>query len=131
MSYYLAASYSRREEINRYARWLTEHAGLHVVSTWHDGHHELVGAEDTDAYRAMCAKEDLFDLDDADVLLFFSGKDEHRGGRHTEYGYALSRHKTIFIIGQVENIFHTLATQRFDSFQHFALDMWGAVYDYP
>lgn len=118
MSYYLAASYSRREEIEKYARWLRRNATM-VTSTWHDGHHELLGL----ACQAMRAKEDLYDLDNADALLFFSGGNTHSGGRHVEYGYALAQHKPIFIIGPTENIFHTLADQRFETFDDFTHNM--------
>lgn len=121
MSYYLAASYGRREEINGYAQRLRE-SGRVVTSTWHDGHHELPGLQDqhhTDSHQSMCAKEDLYDIDCADVLLFFSGGDTHRGGRHTEFGYALARYKTIFIVGSTENVFHTLADACYYSFENF------------
>lgn len=130
MSYYLAGSYRRREEIEKYALWLRD-KGYIITSTWHDGHHELPGLAEqhhTDAYRAMCAKEDLFDLDKSDTLLFFSGGDTHRGGRHTEYGYALARHKTIFIVGPAENVFHTLADYHYDTWEDFASGIHEAAH---
>lgn len=131
MSDYLAASYRRREEIASYAASLRDNNGT-VTSTWHDGHHELPGLLEqhhTAPYQAMCAKEDLWDLDKAGRLLFFSGGDTHRGGRHTEYGYALARGKTIVIIGPCENVFHQLADFQFDTFDDFM--RWNLEYNPP
>lgn len=39
-----------------------------------------------------------------------------RGGRHVEFGMALARRQLTIVVGPVENVFHTMAAFRFDTF---------------
>jgi len=109
MKYYLAARYSRREELLRYA-WQLEALGHEVTSRWIRGEHEMpeVGDADTtdeafnkvtDEKRAEIGKqfalEDLDDLMNAECLIAFTEqpgqtKGRGRGGRHVELGFALA-----------------------------------------
>lgn len=120
MNYYLAGAYDARVEIDRYARHLRLY-GITVTSRWHDGHMELAPEEfyDSDAYQRMCACEDVYDIDKADVVLVFTEHNSTSGGYHTELGYALGRNKCVYIIGPVLNPFHRLATCIFQSFDIF------------
>src|SRR5688572_17944517 len=94
--YYLAASYSRRLEMQAAAATIRA-AGAFVTSTWHDGHHERRGSSDFDqdpSEMALWAKEDVYDLERANVLLSFTEPEQShrrkRGGRHVEFGMALA-----------------------------------------
>lgn len=109
MKYYLAARYSRREELLRYA-WHLEELGHEVTSRWIRGEHEMpeIGDADTtdeafntvtDERRAEIGKrfalEDLDDLMKAECLIAFTEqpgqtKGRGRGGRHVELGFALA-----------------------------------------
>ena len=48
----------------------------------------------------------------ADLLVFFSeaaeSGDRGRGGRHVEFGMAYAMGKSIIVIGDRENVFHSL-----------------------
>lgn len=102
---YLAARYDRRQDLLLVVP-LLEAVGIGVKATWLHGTHE--GATDP-SLLAWCAQEDLADVAQCDMLVFFS---EHpdvgftSGGRHVELGYALGRRKRVVVIGPVENVFH-------------------------
>lgn len=126
MKVYLAARYDRRAEVHAYAQRLAVW-GIQVMSTWHDGHHEVrpdVERDATDAEMRSWAKEDLADLWLADTLLFFAEPPQSgstRGGRHVEYGVALALRHRIVVIGPKENVFHVLpGIEHFPDFESFA-----------
>jgi nucleoside 2-deoxyribosyltransferase len=88
-----------------------------VTSRWLDGTHEArdgnILADEESDLAEDAARQDLQDVDDADVLIFFSeAAVAARGGRHVEFGYALAKsHRTgypVYVVGPVENIFHRL-----------------------
>jgi hypothetical protein len=103
MKYYLAARYSRAEEMRGYAAQL-EALGHVVTSRWIHGH-----GDRPDMHLAW---EDLADLVGAEMLIFFSdepdAKTRGRGGRHVEFGIAVGRAMPILIVGRRENVFHHL-----------------------
>lgn len=107
---YIAARYSRKEEMKEQVAKLQDN-GFEVTSTWmtetHDGSVQL--ADISPVALLSYARRDLKEVDDADVLLFYSESDQsynRRGGRHVEYGYALAKDKLIIVVGPYENIFH-------------------------
>jgi nucleoside 2-deoxyribosyltransferase len=115
LKFYTAASFYRKPEISAIARDI-ELAGHEVTARWLVTDHEVDFQEDVDALdpagiSTRFAIEDLEDIDRADALIFFSSA-EHaskgRGGRHTEFGYALGQNKLIFIVGLRECAFHSL-----------------------
>lgn len=98
---YLASLYSRRAELEDYAKILTE-AGHTIVSTWVYGNE--VGLNRTDI-----ALLDIYDVERADMVLSFTepyGTMYKGGGRCVEFGYGLARGKVAAIIGERENVFH-------------------------
>lgn len=124
---YLAARYSRREELCGY-RDLLDREGMFVTSRWLDGDHQIsdTGAPIGDngtaliegddgstsaravALRAKFAAEDLADVMGCDLLIAFTEpprSNASRGGRHVELGLALGRKKVVFVVGPRENIF--------------------------
>ena len=118
MNIYLAARYSRREELLVYKAEL-EAAGHRVPARWllgehqaHDGALEIeAAAESIPGIARAFAEDDVEDLRAADLLIAFSEpprSGNSRGGRHVEFGMALAWGRPIIVIGPAENVFHTL-----------------------
>ena len=101
MKVYLAAMFSRRGEMEKYAEQITM-SGHEVVARW------VYGGE-SGLNRTDIALLDLEDVDKADVVVSFTHP-RHTptsgGGRHVEFGYALAKGKEIAIISHRENVFH-------------------------
>lgn len=56
----------------------------------------------------MLGHHDIEDIDAALTLVSFTeAGGGGKGGRHTEYGYAIAQNKRLVIIGPREHIFHT------------------------
>ena len=99
---YLAASWSRREEM-RDVRVKLEGEGHVVTSRWLD--------EKEGEPKAVAARADLDDIDASDVLLAFTENADvgyQTGGRHVELGYALAKRIPVILVGLRENVFHHL-----------------------
>lgn len=114
MKVYLAARYSRREELRAYAADLVAR-GYEVTSRWLHGHHQVDNeglSEEADATdRNRFAQEDWDDMQSADVVISFTEAprtSNSRGGRHVEFGGALALGKVCFVVGPRENVFHCL-----------------------
>lgn len=122
MRVYLAARYSRKDELLGYATELAE-LGIEVTSRWIQGLHEIPpeGIEvDSHEHYQWCAEDDLADLDAADVLVAFTEPEgliagRGRGGRHVELGYAIAKGKPVLICGHRENVFCHLSEIEFTS----------------
>lgn len=107
MKIYIAASYSRREEVAQYAELLKQD-GHEITSRWLSGAHEHDGTD-----PSVWAAEDEEDVQAANCLLSFT---EHadspvirmRGGRHVEFGMAVALGLWLVLIGPRENCFHHL-----------------------
>lgn len=116
MRIYLAARYSRIDELNEYKQDLRG-LGHYVTSRWLEGEHRA--ADDDESRWAEFAADDLEDIDDADMVINFTEPPRepstNRGGRHVEFGYALAGNKFLIVVGPNENTFHPLADLRFDS----------------
>lgn len=149
MNVYLAARYSRREELCVYREWLRA-AGATVTSRWLDGDHQvtdgqLLGAENAEviegdsqhesavALRARFAREDWEDLKKADVVVAFTEpprSNASRGGRHVEFGAALAWGIRCLVVGPRENVFHCLnAVEVFDTWQDASAVLAKALVD--
>lgn len=144
-TFYLAARYSRREELCAYKADL-EARGHRVPARWLLGEHQVHGLEAARAVEndgpvpaaqaVLFAEDDIEDLLGADVMVNFTEAPRHgatRGGRHVEYGVALGlrragygRHQ-IYIVGPLENVFHALPEidGRFDSWVGFLAHLDG------
>lgn len=112
---YLAARYSRREELLRYRRELQQ-LGVQVTSRWLNGDHQIPDdvLETADAVRF--AREDVEDLYASDIVISFTEQPRipsaTRGGRHVEFGLALALNKQCIVVGPRENVFHWLPSVR-------------------
>lgn len=97
---YLAALYSRRDEMSIYAELLRED-GHTITSRWVDGQEE--GMTNTDI-----AILDYDDVKRADTLILFTlkkGTLYMGGGRHTEFGLAYAWEHDCFVVGDREQVF--------------------------
>ena len=127
MRIYLAARYSRREELCGYRDQLQQ-LGHTVRAVWLDGKHQisdsgepigdqgeaLVEGDDGSAsersakLRAKFAYEDFRDVILCELFISFTEQPRSgfsRGGRHVELGIAMGTMKRIWIVGPRENLF--------------------------
>jgi len=122
-SIYLAARYSRREEMCRYREQLR---GLcyDVTSRWIDGLHILSKEAAADEHgnqglgateRGQFAAVDFEDVQDADTIIAFTElpRTASRGGRHVELGIAIGQGKRVIVVGHRENVFCCLPRVEF------------------
>lgn len=114
MKIYLAARYSRRDELNRYATELASY-GHEITSRWLAGNHQIddqgLSVEAKAEERTRFAQEDYDDLCAADCCIAFTEpprSTNSRGGRHVEFGIALARSQWVIVVGPRENVFHCL-----------------------
>lgn len=125
MKVYLAARYSRHEELQEYAS-LIEDSGHKVTSRWIHGSHDIARDAQDDEERARFAMEDFEDLLKAEICVSFTEdpgakpKKPGKGGRHVEFGVALAMNLRTVIIGPRENVFHWLPTvEMYTTFDEF------------
>lgn len=127
---YLAARYSRREELCGYRAEL-EALGHRVTSRWLNGNHQIddagLSAEAAQEERVRFASEDWNDLMAADWCISFTEtprSSNSRGGRHVEFGAALATGKVCVVVGPRENVFHCLpGVEWFPDWTAFATDL--------
>ena len=132
---YLAARYSRREELCEYREHLSE-MGFLVQARWLDGGHQLADngipigesgealvegdasgcSHESQRLREKFAQDDWEDVISADIVISFTEPPRskaNRGGRHVEFGIALARGARVIVVGFRENIFHWLPQVEF------------------
>lgn len=104
---YLSAAMSRRDEIQGYADQLTA-GGIRVVSTWHSRNEPIHDHELTANQRWEIAYRDLYELRQADSVVFFGDPDSTytgTGGKFVELGYALGIDTFVYLVGNREGVF--------------------------
>jgi hypothetical protein len=135
MIVYLAARYSRREELCLYREELRA-LGFSVQARWLDGGHQISSegtplgengealvegdcggqSEEAGKLRAKFAADDWADVMRADIVISFTEpprSNASRGGRHVEFGIGLARGRRSMVVGYRENIFHWLPQVKF------------------
>lgn len=124
---YLAASYGRKEEMQKYAKDIENKELGVVTSRWI----YRPGTCDVDVkmlHRTpdLCKKFALHDMEDMEAsncFILFTGDSLSTGGRHTELGMALRMKciEAIYIIGPRENVFQCLdyKVHQFSSWKEF------------
>lgn len=109
MNIYLAARFSRLEELREYAKDL-ESMGHTVTSRWLKQDGESTYEELTPEGCRKCCLHDIEDVLKADTVISFTEPvgvpNTSRGGRHVEFGIGLARNKRMLIVGPRENVFH-------------------------
>lgn len=126
MKIYIAARFSKRPEANALAQKLKA-MGHAITSRWvkPDSDHVApsgLSRQAADAERQRFAVEDIEDLDDCNwcISLMEEPRNNSRGGRHVEFGYALARNVRITIIGPRETVFHHLGrVEHFETVEDF------------
>jgi hypothetical protein len=135
MRIYLAARYSRREELCGYRKQLEE-LGHAVQARWLNGEHQLADDGTPIGNQGEALVEDRFqttegamlrekfaiddweDVNGAELVINFTEPPRskaNRGGRHVEYGIALANKARVIVVGHRENIFHWLPVVEFCS----------------
>src|SRR5262245_43482739 len=114
IKFYLAAAFSRRDELNNYALELTR-AGFEITSRWLTQHQKIDLHDKVARYsaeeRRRFALHDFEDVCRADRLIAFTENPYrtreygNRGGRHVELGMALALAKHAYVVGYRENVF--------------------------
>jgi len=122
MRVYLAAAWSRREEIEEVAVRLRK-LGVTVTSNWlTEEKAQQTGAREK--FLRDRAYLDLNDVDEADAIVRFADSTgdlnlthdgvqlapSHlmSGARHFEFGYAKAKGKTLYVVGGKQNVFDRL-----------------------
>jgi hypothetical protein len=120
MKIYLAAAWSRREEISRVADRLRT-VGIEITSNWltEETALQTVAKEKFLRDRAYI---DLADVDRADALVRFTDPEAITisaeaiprcllsGARMVEMGYALAKGKTVYVVGGKQNVFDRIGS---------------------
>lgn len=111
MDVYLAAQYSRLEEMRDYATRLNNIKHW-VTSSWLSDNRSII-TKPVDYNMRNFAYEDINNINRADLVVVFAEDpnnqiDGDRGDRHFELGYALGAGKLTAIIGPRENKFYHL-----------------------
>lgn len=112
MKFYLAAGFSRKDEIADKAKQLM-HMRIGVTSTWpwEDATPQATLADLGDQYLIVNGEKDIAEIDAADGVILFTQEPTQpfvRGGRMHEFGYAHGKGKRLIVCGPKENIFHYL-----------------------
>lgn len=131
MKVYLAGRFSTRNRLFNLGKCL-ESYGHVIVSRWSlptSDHVKPVGLSEqaSNAERTRFAIEDIDDIDQCDwvVSLMEEPRNNSRGGRHVEFGYALALGKKLTIIGPRETVFHHLdEVEHFQSVKEFLDSLW-------
>ena len=104
LSFYIAASYPRKEEARALAALLVQ---LHFRNKARWLVMESIGyAQGIDKVSYELAEIDFADVIASDLFIQITGDNLSRGGRHTELGMALALGKPILILGPKEQVFH-------------------------
>jgi len=117
MRFYLAALYSKKQEMLQHSELITSKLGWQCSSSW-------VFNSEIGKKRDEIACLDLDDIKyESDLLIIFSyprGTLAPGGGRWVEFGYALALEKYCVVIGNYENVFcHHPKVKVFPSIEDF------------
>jgi nucleoside 2-deoxyribosyltransferase len=128
MKIYIAARFSKRHEANKLANFLQD-LGHTITSRWvrPECDHVMptgLSEQAEDSERQRYAMEDIEDVNNCDwmISLMEEPRNNSRGGRHIEFGYALALRKKLTIIGKRETVFHHLdEVIQFESIEQFLI----------
>ena len=110
MKFYLAASFTIKNELREYAKELRK-LGHECTSRWlMERADPNIQMSPEDDYRKN-AERDVEDIFNSDAFVLFTVDPREfikRGGKHFEAGYAFGLRKPIHVIGPNENIFYCM-----------------------
>lgn len=127
---YLAADFSRQEEMGRY-RDILEGLGHTITSSWLDNLDKTEGVgingipitNENLACLANYANIDISDIRNSDIVILFTTGKLTRGGRQTEFGIARAWQKQLVIVGPREHVFHCLPEiQQYPTWHSFVIE---------
>ena len=123
MRVYFAGFFDSQKRIKAEADKMWE-KGHEVCSTWLYETSRPEGMT-TDEFWKKLAIKDLAEINAADLLILDTIDVTPRGGREVELGFALGRFqgKSIYMVGPVRNVFHTLVDRKFDSYEDLMKDI--------
>jgi len=102
--------------------------GHEVVSSWLQEVARPEGMTREEFWKKLAIK-DLAEINAADLLILDTFDITPRGGREVELGFALGRFQTksIYLVGPVRNVFHTLVDRQFDNWNSLLDDLPDVV----
>jgi len=119
---YLAARYSRRDELRKIRDEL-QSLGNTVTSRWLDGDRTT---EDDD--KRQVSFDMMKDIDKADCIIVFGDSPEltgRNGAKHVEFGMAIAWGKRQIVVGHRDNLFYHLpAVQFYEDAETMMNDLW-------
>jgi hypothetical protein len=120
---YIASFFDTRNRIRPYADKLWS-MGHEVVSTWLNEVARPEGMTTEEFWKKLAVK-DLAEINAADLLILDTIDVTPRGGREVELGFALGRFQTksIYMVGPIRNVFHTLVDRRYDDYDSLLRDL--------
>lgn len=109
---YLAARYSRREELQGYAAQLVELGLADVPCRWLSTDHDWDGSTGAEglARAQRLALDDVEDLQRCHAVVVFleEAGEYRRGGSLVEFGMALGLGRHVVLVGPAPNVFATM-----------------------
>lgn len=116
MKIYMASRFSNRHILQGWQDDLIA-LGHEIVSRWslRGNDHQIptgLSRQASDDERARFAVEDIEDINRCDCMisLMCEPRNNSRGGRHVEFGYALAKGCRLITVGPRETVFHHLET---------------------
>ena len=91
-TFYLAASYTKRADMRAESKRIERETGWQCTSRWLDGTHDKKA-------QVECAREDIMDLNSADIVVLNMMHKSSLGGMWVELGVALAtgKHVVVFL----------------------------------
>lgn len=122
MRIYLASNWGSKERIKEIKRVIELMPGHTVCSGWLEEDNGQNFESLTDAQRQEYSYRDLGEIVSADLLIIDTMEPSPSGGREIEMGFAMGRGTAVWTVGPDRNIFHSVASLKFSS--------WNECLDY-
>ena len=123
MKVYCASYFDTRDRIRPYADIIWR-KGHEVVSSWLQEVAKPEGMTQNEFWKKLAIK-DLAEINACDLLILDTIDLTPRGGREVEFGFTLGRFQTksIYLVGPVRNVFHTLVDRTYDNWDLLLADI--------
>ena len=127
MKCYIASFFDTRARIKPHADALWA-KGHEITSSWLQEVARPEGMTREEFWKKLAIK-DLAEINAADLLILDTFDVTPRGGREVELGFALGRFQTksIYLVGPVRNVFHTLVDRHYDTWDALLADIPDVV----